>query len=90
MKILHHTIYLIFFSLLLTISIQADLKALETPTQNEQIKKEVNYKHLKELQNGKSLTNAKNTINVKKPSGKVKKPKIWHPKVKGVDLGPDK
>lgn len=86
MKILHHAIYLIFFSLLLTISIQADLNALETPTQHEQIKKDMNYKHLQELQNGKSLTNPKNTINTKKPSRKVKKPEIWHPKVKGVDL----
>lgn len=89
MKNLHRVACLVLFSLVMTISFRADVKAIETPLfqQNEQIKKEMNYKHLQEPQNGKSLTNAKSTETVKKSSEKVKKPEIWHPKVKGVDLG---
>lgn len=83
MKNLNRIICLVFFSLWVSVSIQAEQKTSEIVTPKN-VNKETNYKHLLEPTNGKKLTN-KGTLNVIKAPTKIETPKVWHPRIKGLD-----
>lgn len=89
MKNLHLSLCIVLLAFFQVALFQFDANSVEMSKfqQHEQPNKEMNYKHLQEVQNGKKLMSVNDIAIPKKPSEKIKKPVIWHPKVKGVDLG---